>query len=201
MVRKATLNWCIPRDLKERLYARSELTGAPVAEILRRAVERYLDEAPPLEELPCRVPMSNGRWTSCGPEGHAVPRKATLNWSLPRELKGRLVARSAVTGAPVSEIVRRAVERYLGEVPPREEPRPSAIDPADQPRVMGRIAGHLRAAGCTQRRLSLRLGMDQSAYSQWKHNHRRIPPARLQQIASILDIPLASLLDPEPPTG
>jgi hypothetical protein len=140
-----------------------------------------------------------------------MPRKTLLNWCVSVDLKARLRAESERTGAPLAEIVRRAVVRYLDRAPPREEeklaaatrcqqvlePKPPPIDPAHQAHVMARIADHLRAAGCSERRLSLRLGVDQAEYSRWKHNHRRIPRARLRQIASILDTPLASLLDPE----
>lgn len=37
-----TLNFPLPRELRERLEAESERTGAPLAEITRRALDAYL---------------------------------------------------------------------------------------------------------------------------------------------------------------
>ena len=37
-----TLNFPIPKDLRERLEAESKKTGAPLAEITRRALDSYL---------------------------------------------------------------------------------------------------------------------------------------------------------------
>ena len=69
------------------------------------------------------------------PPGQRRRRPLILNLNLSREpeLLAALRARSQSTGAPVSELVRRAIRRYLTTTQSTDATHPDATHPTDLP--------------------------------------------------------------------